>query len=145
MSNRSRCKRLSTIIYLAGYLFLPGVPGFPTVNASASGDGMHLYIPEKVNAGKEIPVRVVFDHRPPVKEFWRLVVDMDGNPVALADLSLGKETVVNVPSPAPGVHKMAVLWKNPPGGKPLLIQRSVIIMRDLPGKSAGTPDQKLPH
>jgi hypothetical protein len=70
---------------------------------------------------------------------------MDGTPVALADLSLGRETVVNVPSPAPGVHKMAVLWKNPPGGKPLLIQRSVIIMRDLPGKSAGTPDQKLPH
>lgn len=145
MSNRSRYKRPLTIMYLSGYLLLAGLPGFPTVKAAASGDGMHLSIPEKVTAGKEIPVRVVFDHHPPAKEFWRLIVDMDGSPVALADLSLGKETVVNVPSPVPGVHKMSVIWKNPPGGKPLLIQRSVTVMRDLPGKSAGTPDQKLPH
>gem|GEM_PF-3446285 len=145
MSNRSRCKRLLTIMFLSGYLFLPGVPGFPTANASASGDGIHLYIPEKVTAGKEIPVRVVFDHQPPAKEFWHLVVDMDGSPVALADLSLGRETVVNVPSPAPGVHKMAVLWKNPPGGKSLLLQRFVTVTRDLTGQSDGTLDQKLLH
>jgi hypothetical protein len=92
--------------------------------AAAGEDGVRLRLPDRIPSGNEWALRVYFDQAPPDKQFYRLLVKIDGSPAAFADLFRGEKTTINIPAVAPGTHRLSLVWKNAPGGKAIVIRRT---------------------
>lgn len=84
--------------------------------------------PKSVHQGEALKIRITFPKPPPDREFYRLEVDVDSHPVALADLSEESSTWITVPAQAAGVHVVTVVWRNPPGGATEVQARTVKIL-----------------
>ena len=68
-----------------------------------------------------------FPLRPPPHAFYQLEVTVDGQPVAMADLSEERSTWVTAPPLKEGLHHIAVIWRNPPGGSPFTSRQEISI------------------
>ena len=107
-------------------MFWPFFVGLTILSSSAYGEdlpGLHLRLPDHIQSGEDWPLRITFDHAPPENTFYRLFVEIDGTPVAFSDLSRGRQTTINIPATHSGRHRLSLTWKNPPGGKAIVIRR----------------------
>ncbi|MGL3710981.1 hypothetical protein ACSYAY_09020 [Leptospirillum ferriphilum] len=107
-------------------MFWPFFVGLTILSSSAYGEdlpGLHLRLPDHIQSGEDWPLRITFDHAPPENTFYRLFVKIDGTPVAFSDLSRGRQTTINIPATHSGRHRLSLTWKNPPGGKAIVIRR----------------------
>lgn len=76
-------------------------------------------IPSRIAPDKAVKLRVRFETPPPSHAFYRLQVNVDGKPVAMADLSAERSTWITLEPQFPGHHRIEVIWRNPTGGAPL--------------------------
>ncbi len=84
--------------------------------------------PKSPLSGDPLKIHVLFPTPPPPQVFYQLEVTVDGQPVAMADLSEERTTWVTAPPLKEGLHHIAVIWKNPPGGSPITSRQDLSIL-----------------
>lgn len=110
----------------AAYCLLqPLIPGGVPGTQAAETPPFQAVFPARLSPGAPLKIHVTFAHRPPDKTFYRLQVNIDGQPVAMADMWDEKSSWITVGTPGPGPHKAQVLWRNPRSGSP--VSRSGIV------------------
>jgi hypothetical protein len=114
-------------VSLLGLVFL--VPAI--VWAAGPGTDLPLLavtFPKSVRQGEALKIRIKFPNPPPAREFYRLEVDVDSHPVALADLSEESSTWITVPAQPAGDHTISIVWRNPPGGSSEVQTKTVEVL-----------------
>ncbi|MHB1285793.1 MAG: hypothetical protein ACYCYP_04390 [Leptospirales bacterium] len=87
---------------------------------------MSISLPKRIHAGQDIRISVLFRSHPKPHQFFQMEIDIDGKPSALADLSIGNKTEVDIPPLPPGMHTLRVVWKNAPT-RPITIEKMVTV------------------
>ncbi len=100
------------------------------VSVADETQNMIVSLPKRIPAGQDIRISVFFQSHPKPHHFFQMEIDVDGKPSALADLSIGNKTEVDIPTPPPGMHTLRVVWKNAPS-RPTIIEK-MITVTDLP-------------
>ena len=106
-------------------LLLSLIPGQGPGAQAAETPTFQAVFPTRLSPGAPLKIHVTFAHRPPDKTFYRLQVNIDDQPVAMADLWDEKSSWITVGAPGPGPHKTQILWRNPRSGSP--VSRSGIV------------------
>ncbi len=96
--------------------------------ANATSQNFRVVYPAEVHSGDPFKIHVIFQNAPPSHVFYLLEVAVDGNPVAMADLSEERSTWITAPPQPPGRHQLAVIWRNPPGGSPVASRKDLVIL-----------------
>jgi uncharacterized membrane protein len=111
----------------------------PTLSRAASADGpiFQVSFPKSVKAGAPIKVHVLFASEAPAHTFYKLQVDVDGQPVAMADLADERSSWITIEPQPTGGHTVSILWRNPPGRTPFSRSGSVMV---LPAHPSTNPD-----
>ena len=111
---------------LAGLIFL----FFSTMSARADQPlkRFQVHYPTPVHSGDPIKIQVRFSSQPPAHVFFQLELTVDGQPVAMADLSEERSTWITAPPQTAGIHHFAVIWRNPPEGSPEAIQTDLSVL-----------------
>ena len=94
--------------------------------------GFRVTYPARVDAGEAIKIRVRFSSPPPSHHFYKMEVTVDGQPVAMVDISEESSTWVTAPGQPEGRHQIAVIWRNPPGGIPKTVARDLSVLPKAP-------------
>lgn len=81
--------------------------------------------PEKAGTNGPVRILVRFPSAPPGSAFYRIEIRIDGVSAELADVFRTDQTTVELPSLAPGTHRVTVVWRNPPDKRPLRETRIV--------------------
>ncbi len=139
MNSRNAGKSVGTgrFFFLSALLFYLLIPSFSERNARAesASQGVTVTYPDHVGAGEAIKIRVRFSTPPPAHHFYKMEVIVDGQPVALVDISEESATWITAPGQQEGRHQIAVIWRNPPGGTPEKVLKDLSV---LPKAASGT-------
>ena len=100
----------------------------PIPTVAADPQRITLSLPGQIRSGQDFRISILFSSRPRPHHFFRLEVDVDGNPAALADMSRGKQTEVTVPPLKAGTHIVRVIWKNAPDHRPVTIEKPIVVV-----------------
>ena len=94
----------------------------------AASEDFRVVYPTDLYAGNPLKIHVVFPSDPPSHVFYQLEVTVDGQPVAMADLSEERSTWITAPPQKSGRHRFSVIWRNPPGGMPIENGKDLFIL-----------------
>lgn len=111
-----------TTLMLLFFLLLSWRPGF------AASPPFQVIYPPDLHSDDPLKIHVLFSAPPPPHVFYQLEVTVDGQPVAMADLSEERTTWVTAPPLKEGLHHLAVIWRNPPGGSPIINRQDLSIL-----------------
>ena len=98
------------------------------VRVFAASQSFRVVYPTEIHAGDPLKFHVTFSTPPPAHVFYMLEVTVDGQPVAMADLSEERSTWITAPPQKPGRHTLAVIWRNPPEGSPVSDREELFIL-----------------
>ncbi|MHB8421621.1 MAG: hypothetical protein ACYDAM_02460 [Leptospirales bacterium] len=129
ISRAIRSYRTSLTRGLSAYLICSGMLLGASFSAVAAEQGkMTLVLPRQIHSAQDFQISVLFSSTPRPHHFFRLEIDIDGNPSALADLSSGNRTEVTLPPVRPGTHILKVVWKNTPDHHPVIIEKPIVVL-----------------
>ena len=110
--------------------------GSSLVAVAEESQNMTLSLPRQIQSGQDVQISVLFSSRPLPHHFFQLEIDVDGKAAALADLSIGKQTKVDIPPLRPGSHTIRVIWKNAPN-RPVVIEKMIDVAGHSSAPSSG--------
>lgn len=128
---------------LAAFLILTFSLSVRSVAMAGSDAGFQMTLPEKSHTGEPIKIHVRFSTEAPSHAFFRLQVDVDGKPVAMADMSDERSSWITLEPQSAGRHEISIIWRNPPGGSPISQGQTLTVASESsPGPSPTAGDSK---
>jgi len=119
---------------LAAYLLFGLFHPAPSVARAANEASFQVAFPEKAHTGEPIKIHVRFTTKASPHAFYRLQIDVDGQPVAMADMSDERSSWITLEPQSAGRHRVSITWRNPPGASPISQSRTLVVS---PGNSPG--------
>jgi hypothetical protein len=127
-------------LFLLFSLFSPILP----LALAETVSGFQVTFPKEAKEKDPIKLHVTLSPDASRHEFNRLQINLDGQPVAMADMSEERSSWITLAPQSPGTHLITVIWRNPPGGSPLSRSASVTVLPANTSNSQKPDEEKNP-
>lgn len=136
-----------TLLPMAGlglFLLVSLSPSLLPQALAEPGAGFKVIFPKKTQEKDPIKIHVTLSPDARRHAFNRLQVNLDGQPIAMADMSEERSTWITLAPQSPGPHLITVIWRNPPGEPPISRSDSVTVLSEKSPNSQKPAEEKNP-